>query len=669
MNLYDFYTGSYGLFTGLFAAIFGMSFPLILQCIQRIDEKYGSSVISQNFERETPNKLFQWLLFPYIIMVCASPLVLGRICTNAGLSYAFQCFMFLYILLIAVVMVILFKRITVYYSIDRLLKSINVSKPERDILICFDLAKYATEKGYQEAYIEAMSKVAECFIIERNEHAKNTQVEHSEGLKRVLLEIGRMLKSRGSELDYRFSDIMSIILDYSDEHYISDSTYRLIWFMLNNAATTGNTQWIRDYWTWAVQYYEFKSNHIQEGRHNPEMRKFLLYNVMFGAVLTFNQRNECLAHIFKYSNVTNRYPLIPGNFRDIMVIARRIESILEKPMEMEARFQIAGLSIGVNTDQAIFAEAIRYLALVFIRMWSYQDYNIGYCNPLTIPSPSNVSIDENEANIRLAGLIRKYVISSYDSGDIENLGLSIIPEKEVVTKLIDEFNEKCQSKNKEIFGREGYDTDKLKHIYDEAVISNASSQILLPSKSLIGDRDYTTTFETLVCVSHPVERRFLHPGQSAECGGIGNGLSMDLNLKIRQEFIDKVKGIFDLKEESIARESLNDRLNELLQNGPKAIFDLSGGIDEVDGLDGATVYNIGRIWIKDALLVCDVANTPTLDIIEGVSGSAMVETLDSHNYLYGSIYELADHYDVSIMQSISIGYVKGKPVGWLIFIN
>ena len=97
--------------------------------------------------------------------------------------------------------------------------------------------------------------------------------------------------------------------------------------MLNNAASTGNNQWIKDYWTWAVQYYEFKSNKVIEGKYNPEMKKFLLYNVMLGAVLSFNKRYECLSHIMKYSNATNRYPLIPGTFRDIVDIASQIDAM------------------------------------------------------------------------------------------------------------------------------------------------------------------------------------------------------------------------------------------------------------------------------------------------------------------------------------------------------
>lgn len=666
MNLFDFYTGSYGLFTSLFAAIFGMSFPLILQCIQRIDEKYDSSVISQVFEKELPFRLFQWLLFPYIILVCASPLVLGKISVNVGLSYAFQCFMLSYVLMIAVVMVFLFKKITVYYSIDRLVKSLKTTIPERDVLLYFDLAKFASKKGYQEVYIEAMSRVAECFIIERNRFDKNTSVEYSEGLNRILLEIGRSLKSDSSDMDYKFSDIMSIILDHSDDHYISDKTYQYIWYMLNNAAVSGNTQWIRDYWTWAVQYYEFKSNRVVEGRHNSEMRKFLLYNVMLGALLTFNQRYECLSHIMKYCNATNRYPLIPGSFRDIVDIARIIDSMLDKPMEIEARFQIVGLNYGVNTDKAIFAEAMKYMALLFVRMWSYRDSNIGYCNPLEVPCPSDSSIDVNETNIRLMGLIRKNVLSFYESGAIDNLNLSIKPRLYEVENLIEEFIGVCQAKNTEINTRPGYDKEKLRHIFDEAVVCNSAAYISLPSKSEIGTRDNTATIDTVVRATHRVERRFLQTGRGAECGGIGNCLSLDLNLEIRQEFINQVLSEFNLKEEEIQSSSLRNRLEELLQDGNKAIIDLTGGIDAIEGY---TIYNVGRIWRKDAIFVCDKSCMPTLDIAEDISGSVSVETIDSSNCLYGSVSEQADYYDVSIMQSISIEVLRDKPRGWLIFID
>ena len=669
MNLFDFYAGSYGFYTGLFAAIFGMSFPLILQCIQRIDEKYDSSMISQVFDNEPSYKLFKVLLFFYIVCACASPLLLTKFKENVGLSYTIHCFMLLYILGISIVMVFLFRRITVYYSIDKLVKDLSTSNPKRDVLVCFDLAKFASKKGYQETYIDAMVKVAECFIIERNKIGKNLPVEYSDGLNRVLLEIGRSLKVKDSELEYRFSDIMSIILDSDDEHYISDKTYNYIWFMLNNAASTGNNQWIKDYWTWAVQYYEFKSNKVEEGKHNPHMQKFLLYNVMLGAVLYFNKRYECLSHIMKYSNSTNRYPLIPGTFRDIVDIAKQIDFLLDNPMQIESRFQIAGLNVGVNTDAAIYSEFINYLTLLFVRMWSYQNPNINFCNPLSMPSPSDISIDENEAYIRLMGLIRDRVTELYNSNIINKFGLPIIPQLGTVTNLIDEFINICNTKIEEIDKRPGYDKEKLRRVYDELVISNSSSPLSLPSKTEIGTRDNTETFETIVKASHSVERRFLQAGRTIECGGIGNGLSMYLNLKIRNVFMDYVLKKFDVQEEKVDRTSLSDRLNEMVNESPKAVIDLSGGIEGMEVIEGTCNYPLGRLWIDDAIFVCDKSCMPTLDIKECISGSDGFNTLDGFNYLYGSISEEADCYVVSVMQAISIEVLLDKPKAWLIFIK
>ena len=666
MNLFDFYAGSYGFYTGLFAAIFGMSFPLILQCIQRIDEKYDSSVISQVFDNEPSYKLFKVFLFFYIICACASPLLLAKFSANVGVSYIIHCLMLLYILVISVVMVFLFRRITVYYSIEKLVKDLKISNPKIDVLVSFDLAKFASKKGYQEIYIEAMVKVTQCFIIERNKIDKDYPVEYSDGLYRVLLEIGRSLKVMDSELEYRFSDIMSIILDSADEHYISDKTYNHIWFMLNNAASSGNNQWIKDYWTWAVQYYEFKSNKVIEGKYNPEMKKFLHYSVMLGAVLSFNKRYECLSHIMKYSNATNRYPLIPGTFSDIVDIARQINAMLDNPMQIESRFQIAGLNIGVNTDAAIYSEFISYLALLFVRMWSYQNPNINYCNPLSIPSPSDISIDDNETKIRIMGLIRNRVTDLYNSDIINNMGLSFIPQLGTVTNLIDEFINRCNKKSEEIDMRPGYDKEKLRKIYDEVVICNSSSHIPLPSKTELGLRENTETFETIIRASHNVERRFLQAGKTIECGGIGNGLSLNLNLKIRQAFIDYILTKFDVQKETIERTSLSDRLTEMVNDSPKAIIDLSGGIE---GIEGTCIYHLGRLWVKDAIFVCDKSCVPTLDIKEVISGSDSTKILDEFNYLYGSIDEKPDCFVVSVMQAISIEVLRDKPKARLIFIK
>lgn len=667
MILDNFFSDSFTLYTGLFAAIFGMAFPLMLQCIERIDEKYNSSFVSQAFDKEWSYRMFQWFLFPYIILVCATPLIIGYLEDNKIFVFYFQGFMLWYILLIAILMVVLYKRITTYYNIDKLINSTKIENPNKDALFCFDLAKFALSKGYQDSYIKAMMLVAECFLKERMSVEKGKPVEYSENLNRILQEVGRNLRVQDSPLDHKFSDVMSFVLDYTDEHFLSDKTYNLIWYMLNNASVSEKTGWIHDYWTWAVQYHQFKSHNVEGGTHNPEMRKFLLYNVMLGAVLTFNKRYECIAHMMSYSqSLPLKFPLVPGTFAQILSISKEIDSLMDKPMAMEAKFQMLGLKKGVNTDSAIFAEAMKYMALLFVRMWSYQDYNINYCSPLEEPLPSNDSIDDNETNIRLMRIIKEHIRYYYSTDTFENLNLTIIPELDEVCELIDSFIDVCEKKNVEINKRKGYDQQKLKHIYDDAVVSNSSSPLSIPSKADVGTRENTAITDTIVIASIDVERKFLHHGRSAECGGIGNGLSFDLNLKIRQEFIDHVLHEFTVTEETIDRDSLNETLSAIVANGGKAIFDLGVGVENADGVP---VYSIGKIWNKNAIFVCNIENVPTLDISEEISSSGNIELIDDCNRLYASVSENPEKYNVSIMQGISIEVIQGKPEGQLIFID
>lgn len=662
-----FFSDSFTLYTGLFAAIFGMAFPLLLQCIQRIDEKYNSSVVTQVFERDWIYRAFQWLLFPYILLVCAAPLILGNLSDSKTTTTLFQGFMLLYIFVVAILMVLLYVRITTYYNIDKLLKSIRIKNPNSDILFCFDLAKFTLDKGYQEAYIKAMTLVAECYVKERMVVEKDKPVEYSENLYRVLLEMGRNLRIQDSKMDHRFSDIMSIILDSTDNHFLSDRTYGLIWYMLNNASASENTEWIHDYWTWAVQYHQFKSNNVNGGSQNPEMRKFLLYHVMLGAVLSFHRRYECIAHMMSYSqNLPLKFPLVPDTFTKIVSMARKLDSLLSKPMTMESKFQIIGLKKGVNTDNAIFAEAMKYLALLFIRMWSYQDYNINYCKPLDVPTPSPDSIDENETNIRLMLLIRQHIDELYASHAFENLHLTVIPEIDDVYQKIDLFISACEKRNEEINKTKGFDQEKLKHIYDDAVVSNSNTFYTIPIKNDIADREKTATIDVIVTASMDVERRFLQIGKGTECGGIGDCLASQLNLNICKKFIDVVLGQFEVKEYEMSSSLLLSKLEEIMQESDIIVLDFASGInfDEEH-----PVYYLGRVWVNGAIFVCDRNCIPTLDIVNKDVLDINETMIDENNYLYASINEDVNTYNVKLSQKISIQVVQCHPKANLIFVK
>ena len=142
-----------------------------------------------------------------------------------------------------------------------------------------------------------------------------------------------------------------------------------------------------------------------------------------------------------------------------------------------------GLDHGINNDTDIISEAYRYLALLIIRIWSYQDYNYTYSNPLTVPQADYDNADINEKRIFILKRLKKYAIEWLDSDVFKYIRFNNIPKIDDVKKILDDCANECKKMNQEIDGREGYDEQKLKRITDEATRVNYENYITIPSQT------------------------------------------------------------------------------------------------------------------------------------------------------------------------------------------
>lgn len=661
--MFDFYHNSYSLVTGLFAAIFGMAFPLVLQCVQRIDEKYDSSVVSREFENEWTFKAFKCLLFPYIIIVCLSPLVLGYLKENTSWSYVIQCFMLVYVLAIAIVLILLFGRITEYYNIDKLLKGIKVKDPARDVLKFFDIAKYASRKGYQDLYIRAMSMVSECFIKERKQAGDGITVEYSESLKRVLREIARAVGNENDgEFLYKFNDITNILYDSSGKTLLSNSTYSLLWFMLNNAAYSGNNEWIKGYWTWTNQHHQFNVR-------NPESdssKKFYQFNIMVGAMLVFNKRYECLYHITTFSQSTfEGYTLIPDTLSKIQFVGEELDSMFASPMLIESLYGMKGLDRGVNTGNAIIAQAYKYLALLVIRIWSYRDYNFTYSNPLTIPIANPNSADSNENRIRILEILKNNVCEWLDSDAFETIRYTNIPEKKEVIDTLDQCISECEKMITKIDAQSGYDKEKLQHILDEAIKVNANCYKVIPGENELPNKVNSSSIERDLFGVCPVEKRFLQKGRGAECGGIGTIIVQELIYQYFKSYKDELLDNFTIEKVTVGRDKIQDYLDSLDLTASQVIVNFSnlGGLNT-----SAEILNLGKIAKDEGLFVCDKNDLPSSDIVK-IESPDDYQLIDEYNLLYSRVEEKTDIFRVFVAQKYKFKFWNEKKNAKMIIID
>ena len=665
--MFNFFSNTYSAVVTIFAALLGISFPLILQSIQRIDEKYDSAVLSNRFEDENIYHIFKWLLYVCAVIVCVVPFILSFL-SNVEKEYWVNSFLLLYLLCIIMTLVILFDRISKYYNIEKLLSYLSSKKKESDILIFWDIMRLASKAENEYLYKTAIIEVLGYFVKEQKD-SKDKEIVYSASLYQVLYEMGSAVGiSQQQSFIYKRNDIISILYDtIITNANISQQTFNHIWFMLNNASFVSNTNWLKTYWTYANQYMRFRKMKCDNEDEQEYLKKFYIFNVMFGAMLTYHRNYSTLNYIMTFSqSLPLSFPLIPGTFSKIIDCVENISNMNNQwitPMVLESKYSIKGLDEDVNASNEIAKNAYKYLSLLFIRLWSYKDYNINYSEPLEIPYIGN-SINKNEQLIKLSKTIREYIDTWYSSGELNNLGLWNLPSKSDVLALLDNYISSLEDMNIELDKQNGYDEERLDYICNDFLKFNAQNYIEIPTQEELPCKENSRSTMVEVIGAIDVERRFLQKGRSEILGGVGDILASRLDNRLKHIYLQYLICSFTIEERKVQLDNLISELDSLQLTKDDCIIEIDYSSDL---RTAAKVFRIMNHF-HESVFVCKIADLPSLDIIDSSSISTE-KKIDPYNNIYLGVEELSDKYILSVKQSIRINQVNGKPKAFLFTIE
>lgn len=122
---FEFSNNAISLLLSIFSVIVGMTYPLLLQAIQRIDEQYRSSRISKMFKSEKVFLLFQWLVAISIAFAFISIFILQLLDDCPTLTIVWVTIHTLLTLALLVSTILLVYTILTYYNPGELLDHIN----------------------------------------------------------------------------------------------------------------------------------------------------------------------------------------------------------------------------------------------------------------------------------------------------------------------------------------------------------------------------------------------------------------------------------------------------------------------------------------------------------------------------------------------------------------
>lgn len=667
---FDFLYHTYTLTITVFAAVFGMAYPLILQAIERIDQKYTSSVLSTDLRKRWQFKAFNVLILAGIACVGILAYVIECVDSEQW-KYAVVSVAVFLIILLMIDVVLLVQQIIDYYSPKDLFGLLKKNSKEKDADALLDLAKFAAKTDDFMLHVNSLSEIASLFYEEQQKAPKDKPVEYSPELYDILSKIAKRVGDPTLFDDrYNYIGIVTAVYNHSSEGGLSPNTMLRTWEMVNRAAKVGNTGWFRDYWTYADQYYRFYKLNGRTPLCDNNLKEFYRYHVMMGGLLIYFKRYDWLTHIMRFSqSQPEKFELIPGTLGRIFEMVWLVDELNEKPFGLYQKYQYLGLEEGAKIDDAIAGYTYQYLALLIIRLWTYSDYNINYDDPFILPAADNDYVENNERMINRVEWMKKNVERWYNNGLITEFGFRNVPDVNVVKSKLDEYIDVLKQKIVEIQARNEVNEHKAKVIKDEMIVSNANYYCPIPMSDgdKLLDGALFNTHSTPVVATKRIEKPFITKCSKMELGNFGGGLVCELNFKILNEYL---RAAFSMMPCSVSyninQKDLLEAIDRLELPEDYAIVEIGNVLNlyefrnkiTVEGgkrnYKGHEILSLGMADFSNCLWILRESEVPFIEIVEtSFTGGGYTE-IDHSNHLFSNIDHIHPPYDVQLVQTIIV---------------
>lgn len=471
--MFDFFDYNFSSLISVFAALMGMAYPLILQAIQRIDEMYNSSKLAAYFQKQWFCQLFSSLLLLSIPVSIIAPFLL----------YYYRDFSWMMLISVAHAIIVfalaisaflLFKYIMMTTNPSKFLKylidKLNGSHPP--LTEIFQILKYASDREDDELFNDA----AESIYIFLLAYRKDKRNENASEVWRML----RELLKQHSKCDNHFFSNRNLIDFYffspEVQIFLSEEEYIYIWQTVDAVVHTDNDSWVYNYWTYANQYYIFTLDHYSENDEKLKLQqeRYKEQHFMIGALLTYNHKYALLKMLMYFSNtLPPTYDLVPSSFN---IIILQLKSLIEKkdmPIELTKRYLMIGAPQDVSSDGFILSYAYKYASLLLIRLFTVNNWNITYSDPMGLPKiSSDYTVEDFNAEVYMMNRLKHNISSWFEEKDAirQTIGEGRVVVDDVLN-LCDEYIEKCKKQIETL--NKSMEVDPKKREYIKSHLLNA----------------------------------------------------------------------------------------------------------------------------------------------------------------------------------------------------
>ena len=481
--MFDFFDYNFSSLISIFAALMGMAFPLVLQAILRIDEMYKSTILSAFFLRQWFFRLFNDLLLLTIPVSIVAPFLLYYY-SDYSCMMVISAVHTIIVFALAISASVLFKYIMMTNSPNKFLEYLNnkldeVHPPLAEI---FQILKYASDKEDDDLF----RKVAGCINSYLNSYRKNRNADVTEDVWRMLRELYKQHSKRENHFFSMSNLLATYFLPIGEQIELSEEEYIYLWQTVDAVVNTDNESWVYSYWTYADQYYRFSLDNVENRSKELQWQqeRFKEQHFMIGALLTYNKKYKLLSRLMYFSNTMPcKYVLVPSTFISVISQLKRLIEMNIYPLNLTKRYTTIGAPQDISTDEFILYNAYKYASLLLIRLFTVNDWNITYSDPMDLPQiPNDYTVENLNEEVYMMNRLKDEVYFWFEEKDAIKLTIGEgRVTKEDVLSLCDKYIQQCKKKTEELNNSMEVDPEKQEYLRSHLLSAIKDNPLTLPT--------------------------------------------------------------------------------------------------------------------------------------------------------------------------------------------
>lgn len=473
-------------------AILGIAYPIIVDKISNIGDRYKSNYLSVLFNKEVPQQsvnlklgkkrielsIFQLSLYitiiSFLFLIFPIEPLFGwdNIFINNSAKYL--------VLGLTMILTILF---------FKLLNIVVLYNGKPTSLLSYVIKKYHSlnkESMVKPYYLKTINEFTFYAIDKQDEHLQETLLEfyysefssirknHDKSksliypfdlyamVHKLNVQLANSKNFKLPAIEHRAVSGWWLLGEDFEEIKISEETYNWLW--RNLYVICDNEKYVKMYWSNAFQYFEFRlqsiqqdydfesreiKNKIEVANRSKERKSFLEFHYALGGLLLYRKQYKTLKYILNYSqSFPPKFVLFPETMTEIFECLEEFRNEFKnRKTPIDIKFYFPELDNLGNRKQVNYW-ICSYLTVLFLRQWTLHEHYT-YQDFTTLPYlPSNVV----ELNNWLA------TVSFFENCLIDVLAneelLDVLGYKDSINKKLQEINDFPQTLKKEI-------TDKI----------------------------------------------------------------------------------------------------------------------------------------------------------------------------------------------------------------